>query len=112
MERPTDAGVASHLQEGPCGFMISASTTNLRKNVWTSRGGALVQFNQSIAKRFRFLPLVTFQKFFSFRSCAEPCSSIVGVEQWWTIAIRSPVSQIKLRQNEHDRYATFSRDLL
>src|SRR5215211_4308681 len=91
--------------------MISSLSTNLCQHVGTSRGGTMVQLHQAISQRLGFLPAVSFEELLSFASRLKPRFGLLAVEQRWSVALGYPVSEIKLRQKEHDRDTTFAGDL-
>src|SRR5215213_11913458 len=91
--------------------MIAAPVTNLRQDVGTSRGGAQVQLQQTFSQRFGLLPIAALKELFSFGFRAQPFFGLVAVEQWRTVVLGCPVSEIELRQHEHDRDTTLADDL-
>jgi hypothetical protein len=52
--------------------MISALAINLRKDVWTCRGGATVELQQALSEALGFLPIVAVQKLLSFAFRSQP----------------------------------------
>jgi hypothetical protein len=91
--------------------MIAALLTNLRQDVGTSRGGALVQLQQAFSQTFGFLPIAALKELLSFVFRAQPCASLLAAEQWRIVVLGSPVSEIELRQHKHDRDATLASNL-
>ena len=92
--------------------MISAFLTNLRQDVWTSRGDAMVQLHQALSQTIRLSPSRSFEEVAQLRISREAMLRFASLlSNGGAVALGYPVSEIKLRQNKHDRDTSLADDL-